>query len=108
MLCIVLEEMETLEKKSWPHEAPQVLRDSGLKQVKPIARSSRLGLITSIRLYACQVSGGGHGNTLEYSCVENPHGQRNLAGGSPWSCRELYSTERLSTAHEKFQVIRGS
>ena len=22
--------------------------------------------------------GGGHGNPLQYSCLENPHGQRNL------------------------------
>ena len=24
--------------------------------------------------------GGGHGNPLQYSCLENPHGQRNLVG----------------------------
>ena len=24
--------------------------------------------------------GGGHGNPLAYSCLENPHGQRSLAG----------------------------
>ena len=24
--------------------------------------------------------GGGHGDPLQYSCLENPHGQRNLAG----------------------------
>ena len=24
--------------------------------------------------------GGGHGNPLEYSCLENPHGQRSLVG----------------------------
>ena len=23
---------------------------------------------------------GGHGNLLQYSCLENPHGQRSLAG----------------------------
>ena len=28
--------------------------------------------------------GGGHGNLLQYSCLENPHGQRSLAGYSPW------------------------
>ena len=27
---------------------------------------------------------GGHGNPLQYSCMENPHGQRSLAGYSPW------------------------
>ena len=24
--------------------------------------------------------GGGHGNPLQYSCLENPHGQRRLVG----------------------------
>ena len=27
---------------------------------------------------------GGHGNPLLYSCLENPHGQRSLAGYIPW------------------------
>ena len=27
--------------------------------------------------------GGGHGNPLQYSCLENPHGQRSLVGYSP-------------------------
>ena len=29
-------------------------------------------------------SGGGHGNPRQYSCLENPHGQRSLAGYRPW------------------------
>ena len=33
--------------------------------------------------------GGGHGNPFQYSCVENPHGQRSLAGYSPWGRKEL-------------------
>ena len=28
--------------------------------------------------------GGGHGNPLQYSGLENPHGQRSLVGYSPW------------------------
>ena len=28
--------------------------------------------------------GGGHGNPLQYSCLENPQGQRSLAGYNPW------------------------
>ena len=28
-------------------------------------------------------SRGGNGNPLQYSCLENPHGQRSLAGYSP-------------------------
>ena len=32
---------------------------------------------------------GGHGNPLQYSCLENPHGQRSLVGYSPWGRKEL-------------------
>jgi len=31
--------------------------------------------------------GRGHGNPLQYSFLQNPHGQRSLAGYSPWGCR---------------------
>ena len=31
--------------------------------------------------------------TLQYSCLENPHGQRSLAGYSPWGHKELDMTE---------------
>ena len=41
--------------------------------------------------------GGGHGNLLHYSCLKNPHGKRRLVGYSPWGCKELDMTERLST-----------
>ena len=37
--------------------------------------------------------GGGHGNPLQYSCLENPHGQRSLAGYSPWGHKELDITK---------------
>ena len=37
--------------------------------------------------------GGRHGNLLQYPCLENPHGQRNLAGSSPWGHKELDMTE---------------
>ena len=30
--------------------------------------------------------GGGHDNPLQYSCLENPHEQRTVAGYSPWGC----------------------
>ena len=38
-------------------------------------------------------SGEGNGNPLQYSCLENPHGQRNLAGYSLWSLKESNMTE---------------
>ena len=37
----------------------------------------------------------GEGNLLQYSCLENPHGQRSLVGYSPWSHKESDTTERL-------------
>ena len=37
--------------------------------------------------------GGGHGNSLQYSCLENPHGQRSLVGYSSWGRKELDVTE---------------
>ena len=53
-----------------------------------------LGLIPGLG----RSSGGGHGNPLQYSCPENPHGQRSLAVYSPWGCKESDMTERLSTS----------
>ena len=41
--------------------------------------------------------GGGHGNPLQYSCLENPHGQRSLVGYSPWDRKESDTPEQLST-----------
>ena len=34
---------------------------------------------------------------LQYSCLENPRGQRSLGGYSPWGRKELDTTEQLST-----------
>ena len=36
---------------------------------------------------------GGHGDPLQYSCLENPHGQRSLVGYGPKGCKELNMTE---------------
>ena len=49
--------------------------------------------------------GGGHGNPLQYSCLENPHGQRSLAGWSPWGCKELDMTE--ATKHSTAQATKN-
>ena len=42
--------------------------------------------------------GGGHGNPLQYSCLENTHGQRRLAGYSPWHLKESDMTEATEQA----------
>ena len=48
-----------------------------------------LGLIAELG----RSPGGGHGNRLQYSHLENPHGQRSLEGCSPWGCKESDTTE---------------
>ena len=37
--------------------------------------------------------GGGNGNPLQYSCLENPMGRRVLAGYGPQGHKELDTTE---------------
>ena len=48
-----------------------------------------LGSIPGLR----RSPGGGHGKPLQYSCLENPHGQRSLEGYSPWGLKESDVTE---------------
>ena len=56
--------------------------------------------------YLCSITGlrrslwGGHGNPLQYSCLENPHGQRCPAGYSLRGSEEWDMTEWLSTAQQ--------
>ena len=48
--------------------------------------------------------GGGYGNPLQYSCLENRHGQRSLAGYRPWGHEESDRTEGLSASRSSLQV----
>ena len=41
----------------------------------------------------------GYGNPPQYSCLENPHGQRSLVGYCPWSLTERLSTTQRPRAH---------
>ena len=50
--------------------------------------------------------GGGNGYLLQYSCLENPHGQRSLGGYSSWDRKESDMTEQL-TLSQTLQLIRG-
>ena len=45
--------------------------------------------------------GRGCGNPLQFSRLENPHGQRSLAIYSPWDHKESDTTEHLRTAQPK-------
>ena len=50
--------------------------------------------------------GGGHGNPVQYSCLENPHGQRSLVGCSPWSQKSRTQTEQLRIAQHSIKKQR--
>ena len=43
--------------------------------------------------------GEGNGNPLQYSCLENPQGQRSLVGYSPWGHNESDMTEATWQAY---------
>ena len=55
---------------------------------KSACNAGDLGLIPGLR----RSPGGGHGNPLQYSCLNNLHRQ------SSWGHQESDTTERLSTA----------
>ena len=38
-------------------------------------------------------AGGGHGNPLQYFCLEKSQRQGSLGGYSPWGCKESDTTE---------------
>ena len=44
-------------------------------------------------------------NLVQYSSLENPHGQRSLAGYSPWGCKELDRTEATKHAQTGSKTI---
>ena len=49
--------------------------------------------------------GEGHGNPPQYSCLQNPHGQRSLASCSPWGRKKWDTIEQLSTAQHEASSI---
>ena len=53
-----------------------------------------LGLVPGLG----RLPGEGHDNPLQYSFLENPHGQRSLTGYSPWGCKKSDMPEQLSTS----------
>ena len=46
------------------------------------------------------MNGEGHGNPLQYSCLENPMDKG--ASCSPWGCKESDMTEQLSTQNMNY------
>ena len=81
-LTIPVTEIVQLAHKSFPGDA------SGKD---PPASAEGIGAVGSI-LGSGRSPGGGHGNPLQYSCLENPHGQRRLVGYSPEGLKESDTT----------------
>ena len=75
------------------------LQDSGACQVDQTVKESarNVGDLGSIPGLGRPL-GGGHGNLLHYSCLENPPGQRSLAGYGPGGRKQSDMTEQLSIA----------
>ena len=72
---------------SWASLVPQMVKES-------TCNAGDLGLTPGLG----RSSAGGHGTPLQYSCLENPHGQRSLVAYSPWGHKEVDTTEHLSAA----------
>ena len=50
--------------------------------------------------------GGGCGDPLQYSCLENTHGQRSLVGYSPWDHKESDTIEATQPAFTHQSVYK--
>ena len=55
----------------------------------PSANAGDVGLIPE----SGRSPGEGNGTQLQYSCLENPDGQRSLVSYNSWGCRESDTTE---------------
>ena len=77
-----------------PLEVRRYIRSpGGLVSKESACNAGDLGVIPGLG----RSPGRGHGNPLQYSCLEKPHGQRSLVSHSPWGHKESDMTERLST-----------
>ena len=95
-MCIVLLS-EFVSRNAWLQHCNLFKPSSAIYLGFPGGSDSRESGCNAGDLGSIPVLGGspgeGHGNPLQYSCLENPHGQRSLVGYSPWDCKEL---DRLS------------
>ena len=73
-----------------------------LKKKKICLQCERLGF----NPWVGKIHWGRHGNPLQYSCLENPHGQRSLAGYSPWGRKKSDITEWPNTAYWMVETQR--
>ena len=67
-----------------------------------------LGSIPGFDPWVGKTPAGGHGNPLQYSCLEKSHGQRSLVSYSPEGHKELDTTEATEHAHMQRDRINAS
>ena len=82
---------------SWPRTEVEGFL-GGSKSKESACNAGDLGSIFGLG----RSPGEEHGKPLQYSCLENPQGQRSLASYSPWGCKESDTTERLT--HTEVEV----
>ena len=83
------------------------LSNHNLLQVLKLLKHTILAkFFTSLGLLFRLINGNywGHGKSLQYSCLGNPHGQRSLARCSPCGREELDMTEQLRTVQVALDV----
>ena len=81
---------------------PVFLGFPGVSDSKETAHNTAyLGLIPALG----KSPGGGHCNPLQYSCLENHHGQRSLEGCRMWGHKELDKTECLTIGQGLCNVL---
>ena len=76
----------------WSHRVRHDIFPSGSVSKESACNSGDLGSSPGLR----RSSGGEHGNPLQYSSLENPHGQRILACCSPWDHRVRHDSSELA------------
>ena len=81
--CIMLLYILCLSSNSSGFRSPFVGGQRASLVAQMVKNSGNLGSIPELG----RSPAGEHGNPLQYSCLENPHGQRRRAGCSPWGCR---------------------
>ena len=74
---------------NWAHTHTRKGFPGGSDGTESTCNSGDLSLIPGLGRFP----GGGHGNPLQYSCLENPHEQRSLAGYNTCGCKESDMTE---------------
>ena len=78
---------------------------NGIQRILDILKSAFFFLLNFILYWDIAKKPGGHGNPFQYSSLENPHGQRSLAGYCPRGHKESDTTERLSVAHSRLTTM---